>query len=358
MRITTRVIISVLVAAAFLLTGFAVSEAADKPTIKIGWSIPLTGDLGWIGEGMKQAVELARDEIGATNYNWEVLYEDDKLDAKTASTIANKYVHVDKVDITVTAGGSCGNALAKIADRNGILNFTITTDPGVTEGVNNFGHWTPLPEQNIVMVEQVKKRGFKKPAAFVNVSLSDYVAIWKDLGTRIDLIATGEIQNDQKDFRTEIAKVLQSKPDLIFTILRPPLLEILTKQLRELGYKGALTSVESFAASKEKELFEGEFFVGGAETTQWFRKNFEAKFGKEPGIGAANAYDIIKLLVFAVENAGVKGKPSIEQISASLKRVNYYPGALGTLRIQPNGRVWSAATVQMIKNGEVIHIDP
>ncbi len=358
MRPKARVIVCVFIAALILLTGFAVSHAADKPTIKIGWSLPLTGDLGWIGEGMRDAALLAKDEIGASNYNWEFIFEDDKLDPKNTATVGNKFIHIDKVDATVAVGGSCGGAMSKLADQNKIVNFSVTTEPSVEEGDMNFGHWTPLPEQNIVLVQQIEKRGFKKVASFVNISLNDYVSIHKDLAQRIKFVASGEVQNDQKDFRTEIAKVLKADPDIIILCLRAPILDMLTRQLRELGYKGRLTAIESFAASKEKDLYEGEFMVGGAEQTNFFSKAFQDKYNKEPKIGAANAYDIVKLVVFAVENSGVKGKPTTKQISDSLKKINYYPGALGTLRVQESGRVWSAATVQMIKDGKVIHIEP
>ncbi len=80
--------------------------------------------------------------------------------------------------------------------------------------------------------------------------------IGDDLKTRVDFAGTQEVQSGQKDFRTEIARIKQARPDIIVLILRPPELEILTKQIKELGLNVPLTAIESLAVSKEMELLE------------------------------------------------------------------------------------------------------
>ncbi len=361
MKLTTKILTFLLVTLMVLSAGlvFAMSGAPkDKATIKIGFSVPLSGNLGFIGEGMRDAAILGKEEMGATKHNYELLFEDDKLDPKIDATIGNKYISIDKVDVMVSAGGGPGGVLSKLADQNGIIHFAVTVEPTTTIGNNNFAHWTSNEEQNTMLAEQIKKRGFKEPAAFLNVSLNDYVSIHADLKTRINLVATGEVQNGQKDFRTEIAKVKKTNPDVIILVLRTPELDILTKQIKELGLNVPLTTIEAFAASKEKELYEGEFFVGGAEPAHGFVDAFKKKFGKDQNMGAPNAYDIVKMIITAAENVKTSGKPTTDQISAELKKIKNFDGALGKLHVKPNGRVWSPPTVQMIKNGKVVHIDP
>ncbi|NOZ69508.1 MAG: ABC transporter substrate-binding protein [Deferribacteres bacterium] len=361
MRQAVRIFAGMVAAAVIMSAGYVFSMSGKpevKPTVKIGFSIPLTGDIGFIGEGMRDAAILAKEEMGETKYNYELLFEDDKLDPKIDATVGNKFISIDKVDVIVSAGGGSGGVLSRLADQHGIIHFAVTTEPSVTKGENNFAHWTSLPEQNSVMAEQIRKRGYTRPAAFVNVSLNDYVSIYNDLKTRVDFVGTQEVQSGQKDFRTEIARIKQARPDIIVLILRTPELEILTKQIKELGLDVPLTAIESFAVSKEPELFEGEFFVGGAEPSHGFIEAFRKRFGKDQTIGAANAYDIVKLVITAAENVKSSSRPTPDQISAELKKIRNFKGALGTLYVKPNGRVYSRPTVQMIKNGKVVHIEP
>ncbi len=361
MKRIVKLFVAVCSAVMFVAVGssFAMSGTPkEKAIIKIGFSIPLTGDIAFIGEGMRNAALLAKEEMGETKHNYELLFEDDKLDPKIDATIGNKFISIDKVDVMVSAGGGSGGVLSKLADQNGIIHFAVTVEPTVTDGDNNFAHWTSNEEQNSILAAQIKKRGFKKPAAFVNVSLNDYMSIYNDMKTRVDFVATGEVQKGQQDFRTEIAKVKGANPDLIALFLRTPELDVLTKQIKELGLKVPLTAIESFAVSKEKELYEGEFFVGGAEPAHAFVDAFKKKYGKDQTIGAPNAYDIVKMVITATENTKASSKPTPKQISTELYKIKGFNGALGTLHVQPNGRVWSAATVQMIKNGKVVHINP
>lgn len=289
MNKTAKIILGVIIAAMIVSAGY-VFFMNGKPemneTVKIGFSIPLTGDIAFIGEGMRDAAIMAREEIGETRYNYELLFEDDKLDPRIDATIGNKFISIDKVDVIVSAGGGSGGVLSKMADLNGIIHFAVTVEPTVTEGENNFAHWTSNSDQNSVMAAQIKKRGFSRPAAFLNVSLNDYISIYDDLRTRVDFVAMEEVQNGQKDFRTAIARMKQAGPDIIALILRTPELEILTKQIKELGLNVPLTAIESFAVSKEKELYEGEFFVGGALPSQGFVKGFRNKYGRDQTIKA------------------------------------------------------------------------
>ncbi len=343
---------------AILLTGYAYSMS-DKPKgiIKIGFSIPLTGDIAFIGEGMRDAALLAKEEMGKTKYNYELLFEDDKLDPKIDATVGNKFISIDKADVMVSAGGGPGGVLSKLADQHGIIHFAVTVEPSVTEGKNNFAHWTANEDQNTVLANQIKKRGFKRPAVFLASDLNDYVSIYNDLSTRVNFIEKQDYQKGQTDFRTSIAKVKQANPDIVMICGRTPELEILTRQMKEQGLNVPLTSIESFAVSKEKELFDGEFFVGGAEPTHEFSDNYKKKYGRDQTIGAPNAYDIIKLIITAAENVKSSSKPTPDQIAAELRKIKNFPGALGKLNVKESGRVSSPPTVQMIKNGKVVHLE-
>ena len=137
-----------------------------------------------------------------------------------------------------------------------------------------------------------------------------------------------------------------------------PELEILTKQIREAGIKTPVTTMEAFEFSDQLSLFEGMWYVNGADPTQWFIDLYTNKYGQGPKFGAANAYDVLNLIVKATELAGDgKTKPTRTEIRNALANIPEFDGALGThLTIDANGVVDSKAVVRIIKDGKPVTI--
>ena len=149
-----------------------------------------------------------------------------------------------------------------------------------------------------------------------------------------------------------IAKAKATNPDIYFFVVMSPALELLTKQMREMGVTTPLTAIESFEVTKEPSLFEGYYYVSAAEPTSGFAKAYEAKYGIHPPLCAANSYDMVNLIVQAVENAGSSAKPTTEAIATALKNIKSFPNALGNLKVGYDGIVISKAQLKVIKNGK------
>ena len=78
-------------------------NSADKESIKIGASLPLTGPVSlpgtWALEGMKLAVEKINSQGGVNGRKLELVVEDDVCNAKTGTDTTNKLVNVDNVKL-------------------------------------------------------------------------------------------------------------------------------------------------------------------------------------------------------------------------------------------------------------------
>ena len=87
---------------AILLTAGSVFGA---DTIKIGFNIPLTGDIPKVGESSKFAAEMLKEdinskgglEVGGKKYKLEFIYEDNEAKAESAVTVALKLIEKDGV---------------------------------------------------------------------------------------------------------------------------------------------------------------------------------------------------------------------------------------------------------------------
>jgi type II secretory pathway component PulF len=61
-----------------IIVGIVVFSSKDTPvgekqTVKIGFSLPLSGDLAVLGERAKLAAELAKNSFADTKYNYEFI---------------------------------------------------------------------------------------------------------------------------------------------------------------------------------------------------------------------------------------------------------------------------------------------
>ena len=85
------------------LWGFGMGLAAD--TIKIGFNIPLTGDIPKVGEGSKYTGEMLKEKInkagglkvGNKSYMLDFVYQDNEAKAESATASALKLITQDKV---------------------------------------------------------------------------------------------------------------------------------------------------------------------------------------------------------------------------------------------------------------------
>src|SRR3989304_5574058 len=233
-------------------TPTATEVVKTQAVVKIGASLPLTGDIAFLGEASRNALELALKEVQGTKYKYELVFEDDKLDAKLASTTATKLIQVDNVDAIISLSSGTGNVVTPLAEQNKVIHFGIASDSNVAKGMFNFIHWTPPDEEARLWVQKAQEHGYKRvaiivlqhPAAIAVVDAAKKHAKGTDIELHEEFFNPGE-----KDFRTVLVRSKQFNPDAYMLMAFSPELDILHKQLKELGIKAPLTSIEAFELS-------------------------------------------------------------------------------------------------------------
>ncbi|HLD12444.1 MAG TPA: ABC transporter substrate-binding protein [Candidatus Nanoarchaeia archaeon] len=330
----------------------------NKQTIKIGAVVPLTGGAAFLGEGTQKALTLAKEQLGNTQYNYEIIFEDDALDPKQSATAAQKLINVDGVDVLISISSGTGNIVAALAQENKIIHFGIASDPAVAKGDYNFIHWTPPEEENPAFIQELQRRNIKTFAVlemnhpWINAAMPD---LKKRLqGTGITLTSEQVYNSGDRDFKTLILKAEKTKPEIYLLMGFTPEIEIIAKQMKELGIKTPLTSIESFELTEQPELFEGYWYIQAADPTAAFLEDYDAKYGEAPKLGGPNAYDIFNMIVQGYEEAGTTAttKPERTDVINSLNNIKSFKGAMGTLNMGEEGIVQSKAIVRIIKNGK------
>lgn len=361
-QIALAVAVLVVILAGFYILGSKKEEVANnsKP-IKIGLILPLTGDLGFIGEAGKGGALLAIEKINnnaSLKNKYELVIEDDSFDAKKTASAINKLLSIDKVNAVISVSSTGGNVVAPIAEKNEVPHIGLASDSNVAKGEYNFTHWTRPKEETTMLISELQKRSFKK-VAVINVNQQGYKAINDDFkskisGTDITIVADEVFNSGEKDFKTIISRTSKQNPDIYIIGAFSPEIEVLGKQLKEMGVKTPLTSVEAFGLASKPEIFEGNWFIDASVDTDNFKEEYKAKFNKEVGPSSANVYDAVNLMIMAIENSTNEGAPSGAQISKSLSETKGYSGALGILTISPEGEFISTPSVKIIKEGKAV----
>jgi len=360
-------VILVIVAVAVMTKISSNPPPSQKQTIKIGVTLPLTGGVAMLGQSAKNAILLAESRLSRNNkYDYELVFEDDQFKPATGASVANKLINIDKVDALISFGSPVGSVVSPIAERSKILHINdFASASQVADGDYNFVHYTPPYEDSKLFIEQLEKRGIKKLVFFgqqdnpgVTAIINAFEADIKE--TDIEVVSSNMFNTGTRDFRTMIDKSRDLGADMWVLEANTPELEILARQIQQSGIKTPLTTMEAFEFSDELSLFEGMWYVNGADSEQWFIDLYTKAYSEGPKFGAANAYDVLNLIVRAVESAGNGDvNPTRTEIRDVLARIPSFDGALGKdLKIDAYGVVVSRAVVRMIKDGRAVTIEP
>ena len=331
----------------------------------IGVTLPLTGPVAILGKSVEDALLLAKNQINNTKYNYEFVFEDDAFNPKIAVDTVNKLINIDKIDVLISFGSPVGNVVSPIAEQAHIVHINdFASDPNVAKGNYNFLHYTPPYKDSTLFVSELKKRNIKKLVFFGqqdNPGVGALIgAFEKDIiNTDIKVLATEKFNTGTMDFRTSILKVKNLGADIYVLEATSPELEILTKQLRQAGIKTPVTTMEAFEFSDQLSLFEGMWYINGADPSQYFLDLYKQTYSSLPKFGAGNGYDIVNLIVKAAESSGNgKTKPTSTEIRDVLANIKSFDGVMGkNMEIDANGQVVSEPVIRVIRNGVPVTIE-
>lgn len=359
MNKTTKIIIWAIVLIVLVWGGvklFGTKNEKISEPVKIGVIAPLSGNVAFIGEGLRDAILMAQDDLGKTKTKrkYEIIFEDGQLNPKDFATAANKLININKVNsiIDITAAG---NAVSPIAEQNKVLHFGIANDQNIAKGDYNFLHTVPPIKTTKLFVEELQRRNINKLGIF-ELKQEGVVSLMNALkenlkNSNIEIVTDQIFDSEQKDFKTLIAKAKTSEAQIYLLLAFSPHVEIIAKQIKEMGVKIPLTSIQSFELTKERELFEGLWYVSAVEPKDDYLKKFQDKYGKPPAIGSMNGYDIFNLIVMASEMVK-DSKPENELIKNSLMAIKKFNGVFGFATIDNEGIIAFEPAVKIIKNGE------
>jgi branched-chain amino acid transport system substrate-binding protein len=372
-----------LVCSAFLLSGCGDDKAK---TIKIGFNLPLTGDIPEVGEGSKNAAEMyLKDindagglEVGGQKYMLEFVYMDNESKAESATNVALKLIEQENVVAiigpnsskqAVPAGGTCN-------DNRTPMISPWSTNPNTTlDRPWVFRAAFLDPFQGPVVADFAAKKFDAKTSAVIFDVSNDYSkglaeifkSSWeaKGLGPVVAFESHG---TKDQDFSAQLTTIIAANPDFIFVPDNYNQVALIVQQARDLGYQGPFMGSDAWGTPDLIKLcgeqcygnyFSTHYAAAGAKgATKVFIDRYEAAYGATPADYAALTWDSIGIMVQAIQNHGKVDSDVVamrEGVRQGLAAITSFDGITGSSKFDEQGDpIKCAVVVKISDKGEFV----
>ncbi|MDD3193847.1 MAG: ABC transporter substrate-binding protein [Oscillospiraceae bacterium] len=362
--------------------GSAPENTPTGAAFKIGGTGPLTGANAIYGNAVKNAAEIAVDEINAMGgIQFELRFEDDVSDPEKA---INAYNVLKDWGMQLSMGSVTSKpcevtAVETYADRIFALTPSASS-AAVLEGKDNqFQICFIDPNQGTAAAQYIadKKLGTKIAVIWKNddvYSKGIYETFMKkagELGLEVVSDTTFADGNDT-DFSVQLADAQSNGADLIFLPMYYQPASLIFAQANAMGYApkyfgvdgmDGILSMDGFdAALAENVMMITPFSATSTdERTASFVKKYQEQFGEIPNQFAADAYDCIYAYKQALVNAGATADMSAKEICELMIEqftTMSFDGLTGSgMTWDASGAVTKVPTGVVIKDGVYVSLD-
>jgi len=359
--------------------------ALAAETIKIGFPIPLTGEIPKVGESSKYAAELFREEInakgglevGGKKYRLQFIYENNESKPDVAVNVTLKLINRDNV-LAIVGPQSSRQAVPAGAVANDNETPMITpwsTNPDATKNRPWVFRAAFLDDFQAPVAANFAAKQFnaKKSAVLFEISndyskgLADnFRTVWEKQNGKGAVVAFESHGPKDQDFSAQLTKIIAAKPDFIFLPENYNFVALIVPQARDLGYKGPFMGSDAWGSAELmtlcKDACKGLFFsthyaaAGAQGATKEFIDKYNKKYGYVPDDVAALTWDAVALVAEAIQKVGKVEKNTRKMRKAirdNLAAVEEFKGITGNMRFNEQGDpIKCAVIVEIDQKGD------
>ena len=365
-----------------LVTMFSSPFSWSAETIKVGYDIPLTGDIPQVGESSKYAAEMLKEQIngaggvkvGDKTYQLEFVYEDNESKAESATAAALKLITQDQVlavigpqasKQAVPAGEICNSFKTPMISPWSTNPQTTLDRPYV------FRACFLDPFQGPVAANFVTQEfGAKKAAVLYDIAsdypkgLAEYFkAAFEKIHGPGSVVAFETFTTKDRDFSAQLTNIVKSGADVLFLPQYYDEVPLVVKQAQELGWKKPIMGSDSWGSAELMKLcgeacygyfFSTHYAAAGAKgATKEFIDQYKSKYGYVPDDVAALTWDATRLLLEAIKNTnGLSGdiEKDRDAIKDQLGKIKDFDGITGKMTFTPEGDPIKCAVIVKISD--------
>jgi branched-chain amino acid transport system substrate-binding protein len=354
-----------------IMLGVCSLHAAD--TIKIGVTAPITGPSAETGSYEIQGAKLAVEEInkagGVLGKKVELVIEDDQT-TNPGIIMAFSKLSGDKdiVAFISSIRSTQVNAMASDVMKVGKPVIIGGTDPALTHMGNPWFFRTrphDVYSARVIADYGVHTLGKKNWAilhstdAFGTGGMKALAEVLKGMG--ITPVLLQGYTNNSQDYTPAALAIRRSGADVMASYIPFETdLGIIAKQVRQVGvnipWVGSATNMSTTALRLAGSTLYGTYVVAdfnrdSCPSSKAFAEKYEATYKQRADQFSAWAYDGIKILAMAMNNAKSVDPEKIRQAIMAIKN---YPGAEGIYNFDTNGDGLHGYNVVKNVNGQIV----
>ena len=356
--------------------GGTANNGDNAAAIKVGGTGPLTGGAAIYGIAVKQAAEMAVEEVNAKGgLQFELKYEDDANDAEKAVNAFNNLIDWGMQISLGSVTSTPGTATSDLSQENKI--FTITpsgSSTKVIEGKDNvFQMCFTDPNQGTASAQYISEQKlatkiaviYKNDDVYSTGIYEKFMEKANELG--LDVVSVSTFTTDsQNDFSVQLTDAKNADADLVFLPIYYEAASLILTQANTMGYEPTFFGVDGMDGILTLEGFDTSLAEGvmlltpfsadaDDELTKNFVANYKEKYGETPNQFAADAYDSIYALYNACTEGGVTADMSAEEINDIMIQQftsMTFDGLTGdSMTWNSNGEVSKSPKAVVIKDG-------
>ncbi len=318
------------------------SASADSDTFRIGGIGPITGAAAIYGSAVRNAEQIAVDEIneagGINGYQVSLQFEDDEHDAEKS---VNAYNSLKDWGMQILAGTVTSTPCVAVADKtaeDGM--FEITPSASSTDVIKNdnvFQVCFTDPNQGSASAKYIANKALGTKIGIIydssDVYSSGIYAKFKEEAANLGLEIVSEsafTADSNTDFSVQLQDAKDAGADLMFLPFYYQQAAIVLKQASDMGFAPVFFGVDGMdgiltVENFDKSLAEGVMlltpFAADAkdDLTVNFVKQYNDKFGETPNQFAADAYDAVYIIKAAIEKSGATADMSVSDLCEAIK---------------------------------------
>jgi ABC-type branched-subunit amino acid transport system substrate-binding protein len=335
---------------------------------RIGLILPLTGPRQTQGEALQRAAQMAVDDENAaspTGHRLTLVTRDESGPWGQASTQIVKLVFDNEAIALITSGeGGTAHLAEQIGNKIGVPILTLSSDSttteinlpwifrlGSTDAAQAHAFAVDIYEkrkfQRVLLLSQNDRDGgmgaeaFAKSAAGVQAPPPHRVAVdTEKVGEAVaaEDVATAQavvIWADAPTAKIAVASVRSTDPAIPIYLCRK-------------AAEGDSNPAGPQSTSASHQPNADEWVAAAPQNVQarkTFFQRYSQRFGTQPGIGAAEAYDAVRILAASLRQSGANRT----RLRDALAAVTKYAGASGIISFDHAGNNTSQVTLQRLK---------
>ncbi len=317
-------------------------SSASGDVFKIGGIGPLTGEAAIYGVNVRNAAQIAVDEInaagGANGYMLELNFQDDEHDAEKA---VNAYNSLKDWGAQVILGAVTSTPCIAVTEETMKDNmFQLTPSGSAVDCAkydNNFRVCFSDPDQGAASAQYIGEHALAQKVAVIYDSSTVYSSgIYESFvkgaeSQSFEIVCAEAFTADSKtDFSVQLQKAKDAGAELVFLPIYYQEASLILQQAAAADYAPLFFGVDGMdgilgVANFDTSLAEGVMlltpFAADAqdEMTQKFVSTYVEKFGDTPNQFAADAYDGVYAIKAAIEQSGATPGMSVSDLCEAMK---------------------------------------